>query len=179
MKRKTFTAITIGLISVFALASCDLENPFGVYGSSADISTSTIAGDGKVDFRTQKYYTGMHSGPSTGDVKMLVIPFNFAENSSVYTNSNAAGQKLKEDLNKCFFGSAEDTNYWESVSSYYKKSSYGKINITGTVTDIVSVNYTSTASTNSFLFSGAFLINLRTTSVSSLANFSACSSDSL
>lgn len=65
--------------------------------------------------------------PSVGNPKVLVIPVEF-------TDARAPSQ-MRSDLTKAFFGTSEQTG-WESLSSYYYKSSYGKLNIGGTVTEV-------------------------------------------
>lgn len=62
--------------------------------------------------------------PSIGDVNVLVIPVEF--------NDWPAPASMKLDLETVFFGTSEETG-WESLKSYYYKSSYGKLNICGTV----------------------------------------------
>ena len=64
--------------------------------------------------------------PSTGNVKVLVVPIQF---SDVYTSKTSL-TKYRTDLERTFFGT--DTGY-ESLSTYYQKSSYGKLNISGEV----------------------------------------------
>ncbi len=64
--------------------------------------------------------------PTTGDIEVLVIPISFP-------NYPATSQML-DVIEKGFFGTESDTG-WESVSSYYEESSYGKLKITGDVTD--------------------------------------------
>ena len=66
--------------------------------------------------------------PSVGDVNILVVPIKFRD---IYTSKSNL-EKYHTDLERTFFGT--DTGY-ESLSSYYKKSSYGKLNISGTVLD--------------------------------------------
>lgn len=66
--------------------------------------------------------------PSVGNVKVLVIPIKFRD---IYTSKDNLN-KYRSDLERTFFG--DDTGY-ESLSSYYKKSSYGKLNISGEVLD--------------------------------------------
>lgn len=79
---------------------------------------------------------GMTYGlPSIGNSKALVIPVSFIDYK--------APIMMKSDLEKAFFGSSSDTG-WESLSSYYYKSSYGKLNITGTVLDVYNTGRTST-----------------------------------
>lgn len=67
--------------------------------------------------------------PSIGDVKILVIPVDFTDYK--------ASVSMQTDLEKALFGTSYDTG-WESLSTYYSKASYGKLNITGTVTDVYS-----------------------------------------
>ena len=66
--------------------------------------------------------------PSKGDVPVLVIPLYYNEESSTDLLTN-------ENLNlieKCFFGNSDDL-FFESLRSYYYKSSYGKLNFYGKV----------------------------------------------
>lgn len=73
--------------------------------------------------------------PSIGDVKILVIPVKVPEYTSLDIDDNGSedSEKVREDIEKAFFG--ETDNYHESVASYYYKSSYGKLRLSGTVTD--------------------------------------------
>ena len=80
--------------------------------------------------------------PSTGDVNILVVPVNFDLNdirhyeSSSYIDFNE-GDYL-EAMEYTFNGtsSLDGANpYWESVSSYYEKSSYRKLNLNFEITD--------------------------------------------
>lgn len=72
--------------------------------------------------------TGQLTLDSTGEQNILVIPVSFRDyeenNTSEYLNS----------INKAFFGTRDETSY-ESVSSFYEKSSYGKLKIKGKVAD--------------------------------------------
>ena len=58
--------------------------------------------------------------PSTGDVKALVVPVQF--------KGDTITQSQLDKLEIAFNGTSEQTG-WESVSSYYYKSSYGKLNL--------------------------------------------------
>lgn len=158
MKRKTRILLPLAL-SVLILSGCGTDNPFA---SSSDFRSSG-SGTKANDFYTQKtefitnntdpfikgkdYYRkvltnqGQFSAPTfsttgTMEARMVVIPvvFNTPASRSLATPDNLA------KLNKLFFGNAEDTSYWESVRSFYKKSSYGKLNITGEVLDYVSLD---------------------------------------
>jgi hypothetical protein len=94
-----------------------------------------ISGDSNAKGLTGTDYLNYYSDvsgceyfPSTGDRKMLVVPVMFKGES--LSNSS---QVLK-DLDLVFNGSEESTG-WESVSSYYFESSYGKLNIDADVYD--------------------------------------------
>jgi M6 family metalloprotease-like protein len=65
---------------------------------------------------------------TTGDLNVLVVPYivkGFEANAS---------QTNLDRIKRTFAGDSTNTNY-ESVSSFYKKSSYNKLNINFTVTD--------------------------------------------
>ncbi len=64
---------------------------------------------------------------STGERKLLVIPIQFQDVK--FEDEDQA----RHDIEASFFGT-EDEVGWESVSSFYYKSSYGYLNITGRVT---------------------------------------------
>ena len=59
---------------------------------------------------------------SLGKQNILVLPIEFSGYS--FTNDDL------NSLDACLNGNGEeDTNYWESLSSYYEKSSYGKLKL--------------------------------------------------
>lgn len=64
--------------------------------------------------------------PSSGDVNVLVFPIAFT-NISVPTN-------YKQMIDLGFNGTKQNTGY-ESLNSYYSKSSFGKVNIKGEIMD--------------------------------------------
>ncbi len=66
--------------------------------------------------------------PSIGDVPVLVIPFYFNNSKSheLFTDENLS------IIEKCFFGNSDDL-YYESLRSFYYKSSYGLLNFYGQV----------------------------------------------
>ena len=68
----------------------------------------------------QGYY--LDGCPTTGDVKVLVIPVEFSDRQA-----SSLGYDL-EKLNLALNGESGTTNYY-SVSEYYKISSYGKLNL--------------------------------------------------
>ena len=69
--------------------------------------------------------------PSLGNIKALVIPVDFTDCK--------ADNDMKKVLETALFGSSYETG-WESLKSYYYKSSYGALSIDGLVTDVYHTN---------------------------------------
>ncbi len=80
---------------------------------------------------------GVSSLNSVGNQKILVVPLSFTDTAGDYSNE----AQIKTTLNNVFFGESSDTG-WESVSSFYEKSSYNALHLTGEVTNIIHLNYT-------------------------------------
>ncbi len=79
--------------------------------------------------------------PSLGSPKILVIPVEFTD----YSLSKVG--VTKTDIEKGFFGTAVDTG-WESLASYYEKSSYGNLKLNGDVLPTYRTKYTATYYSN-------------------------------
>ena len=100
-----------------------------------------------------------YPAPSVGTTRVFVVPIEFADypadeigkyyNSEIeyvgrednyairHTDSTATGRgrdAARQDIWNIYFGDAEDTQ-WESLKSYYEKSSYGKLHFEGLVAD--------------------------------------------
>ena len=71
--------------------------------------------------------------PSIGDINILVVPVEFNDYDPFSANQ-------LEAINKAFNGENSDysNSYWESVKSYYLKSSYNKLNFNFDITDVIS-----------------------------------------
>lgn len=68
--------------------------------------------------------------PSLGDANLLVIPVHLPGGNEYKTD------KVKSDIKKVFFGDKDDSSLgFKSVKQYYNEASYGKFNLSGTVTD--------------------------------------------
>lgn len=83
--------------------------------------------------------------PSTGDVNVIVVPIQF-------TDRNKFSSDQLEAIKVSFNGSNENglNPYWESAKSFYKKSSYGKLNLNFDIADPVVPNMTSKQFNNYF-----------------------------
>lgn len=83
--------------------------------------------------------------PSTASrenpANILVVPVEFSDVTfdDAYGVENGE-ERIKSELEIAFNGTAEETNYWESVTSYFEKSSFGNLNFNFDVTDVVSLD---------------------------------------
>ncbi|MDY2727424.1 MAG: immune inhibitor A [Candidatus Onthovivens sp.] len=73
--------------------------------------------------------------PSIGNQKLLVIPVKIKGYEYLATEENINA------INTAFFANSQDIDF-ESVASYYCKSSYGRLNISGQVSDWFDCNLT-------------------------------------
>lgn len=150
MKNKSVTILS--LLLLVTLAGCNSKIDSTTNNTTEETSTSTDSGKSessssaaasdkqsetsssynKLDANfTQQDYSQISDYPympSTGEINVLVIPVVV---SDYKTN---ATYKVRNDLEKTMFGDSEDTG-WESLSSYYEKSSHGALKIKGTVSD--------------------------------------------
>ena len=112
-------------------------------GNEAKTATTTVAvtaqswdnkeivdvnANGKVDFQDVQQATGSDSLPvgKCQNIEVLVVPYEFPDYP--FTDQMLA------DINTLFNGNGvQDTRYWESISSYYKKASYGALNLHATI----------------------------------------------
>lgn len=94
--------------------------------------------------------------PSTGDVNLLVIPVLLPDYQTIDLDGDGKDDKenVRSNIQEAFFG--KDVAY-ESVSSYYEKSSYGKLKLKGTVTDWFDI------STSGLPFTNAVSIDVQDT----------------
>lgn len=77
------------------------------------------------------YYELGQNTNTIGTSKVLVIPIAFTDET--FTASEL------QDIQTVLGGTAEDTNYWESLKSFYYKSSYGQLNLEFTYSDPVNM----------------------------------------
>ena len=135
---KAFTLIGLSLI----LSSCSLIFPSTTHGSSSSSSTttsstggSTIEGKTKLaytysDVYNHSVYANLDSCPTTGDIKLLVIPVWFSDSSKYISTSKK--DSVRNDIEAAYFGTNEETG-WRSVKTYYEELSSNRVSISGTV----------------------------------------------
>lgn len=121
--RKKYYKALLVFVSALFLVSC----------GNSDTSNSSEVNYYRADELNESYYSlGKHSEykclKSSGEVNVLVVPVAISGYESYVTEAN------RERIRKVFFADSEDTS-WESVSSYYYKSSYDALTITGVVSE--------------------------------------------
>lgn len=137
-------------------SSSSISNVSSTSTSTSSSSSTTIESSNNGDIKYDGYYKATTQSvyfkdvrksylfkndlPSKGDQKILVVPVKFSD-STLADSLPGGSEKVKNDIEKLFFGESEETG-WESVSSYYQKSSYGKLNLTGKVSDWCTLDMT-------------------------------------
>ena len=100
---------------------------------------------------TAKDYTGtsiytIDSVPTTGDVKILVIPVWFSNSNQHITGSlfSKSKDEVREDIATAFFDRDSRGNEklasWKSVKRFYEEDSFGKLHLDGVVTGWYEIN---------------------------------------
>ena len=84
-------------------------------------------------------FQGTRKLPHENKSKILVVPVDFTDyRADDKLEGGAAG--AREIIAKSFFGTSEDTG-WESLKTYYEKTSYGALTFEGAVTDWYHAEY--------------------------------------
>ena len=137
--------LLLPLISCITLSGCSivndlLDNIFSPGGGASGGQNST---SNSVTFKDYLDVVELEALDSIGEQNILVIPVDFTGDKLLmkkpggYNSSRdyaKVSSRSVDHIRKAFFGESSETG-WESVSSYYYKSSYGKLKITGEVTD--------------------------------------------
>ena len=66
----------------------------------------------------------------------MVIPVDFSDYTFVEAGAKS-NEAARERIEDAYFGERNDDELHESLRSYYKKSSYGQLDITGVVTPVI------------------------------------------
>lgn len=128
-KSKKPVILSLSALALFSLSSCSIYTLFSDSSFSASTSefSKEIVEDGvykapdflKTTLRDVTAQRGMDVVPSIGEVDVLVLPIEFED----YPFSQDCLDNVTASLN------GTDNEYWESVSSFYEKSSYGKLHL--------------------------------------------------
>lgn len=79
----------------------------------------------------------LNYAPSTGDTRFLVVPVIFNQSTNYQGDYS---QNFVSKLDDVFFSETSIADNWESVHSFYDKSSYGLLNINGEVAEPYYIN---------------------------------------
>jgi len=148
--------LTLAALGLLLLGSCEFSFDISLFSSNATSATSTVSTTSTTSstsatssegfYRpssysiTQQQYnfsSGSFTLGASGNRKLLVIPVSFSDARC----GTAVCASRRADIEDTFFGETSDTS-WESVASYYYKSSYGALNLTGIVTPFYESSYT-------------------------------------
>jgi len=135
------TGIKVGSAKISVKIAAQDTSSGAELAQSVDVVVSDAPAYEKQSSRYSQEQLSAASGtpvlPSKGNQKLLVIPVKISNYAANATAANLARLKTT------FFGKSEETS-WESLASYYNKSSYGALNITGKVTDWFDCGYSTT-----------------------------------
>lgn len=137
------TALTLSscAMNIFDLFS-QTDPEEGAYGYVEQTTTFAKSSLPSITYKNLQMANTISGGacnaiPSTGDINLLVVPIEFR--GYPFTS------KTLSDLNRCFNGNGSiETGYWESLSSFYKKSSFNKLNLVAEITPVYSLSSTPT-----------------------------------
>lgn len=138
-KRYVLSALSLSLV-ILSLTSCVFLNhdrPANI-GDNFYFDNPKYSSDDSAAYMNKDYVAqtvGQLYMPSTGESSILVVPVQFSDEDYQFTSI-----ELKT-LENTFFGTSDQTG-WESVASFYEESSNGELQITGEVTNPISLNVT-------------------------------------
>ncbi len=148
MKTKHFFIKTFSIILfVFCMSSCQLYNSSITYHQPIDVINTHIDEQGSFYIREKEfnksYFEECNKNTkylsSIGKQKILVIPVEFSD--YLANDLKGGAEKALINIHNAFFGKKGAT-FYESVASYYNKSSYGQLELTGKVSSWFSLNET-------------------------------------
>ena len=128
-------------VLLFTLSSCSGMTTGNTFTFSADENNAELF-DGyyKPHRDALRYYPrdinsqiGWYTSNTIGEQKILVVPVQLTD-APIWTSN------MINEVNIAFFGDSNQTAFY-SVHDFFYKSSYGKLNLTGEVSDILQSNY--------------------------------------
>lgn len=131
----TIIALIGALLGFLACVVPELSTTWYAYVDSNVEYEANASSITYYDIKKAQSTKAMPSVVGEGDsLNLLCVPVEF--------DGYEFSDSVIEDLNTLFNGSAEETGYWESVSSFYQKSSFGNFQFNVTITDIYKVKKT-------------------------------------
>ena len=144
MKKNRLLMILMPLITLVSLSSCNIIISINSSDGSEEQDTSvTLSMPGyagqQITLPMLNKASDIVSLDSTGNQNILVLPICFSDFPLTTLSLNE--KEVTENIRKLFFGSKDETG-WESLSSYYQTSSYNKLNLSGEVAPIYTLDKT-------------------------------------
>lgn len=161
MRKDKIVLAALLAVSLITLTSCNFDylNKWNSSRGNQVVSGTPTAERSLIN--TADGSNGIRTMPSLGDVNILVVPVEISGFGDYYSSAKdyagfekqrwtlSSGLTTKvtfnvdwlDALQKAFFGDTIDTGY-ESVSSFYEKSSYGKLKISGVVSPVYETEMT-------------------------------------
>ena len=149
--KKLLSCALVSLVTV-TLFSCNGVSSSSATSSDSSSSNESSSSETKKDnfqkITLEQIKTGLnqHLFPSQGENELIVVPVYFTDFTPEILGINE--EQSKKDIYNVFFGDSVNTpnslhpTGYESVASYYHKSSYGKFSLKGTVTNYCSLGTT-------------------------------------
>jgi M6 family metalloprotease-like protein len=129
--------IVFGLLSLGLCSCAPASSGSYSYLTGPGLAKKAISKVTYHDFSFQSRGGGGDSLMGQGDETLLILPIQFTD--------YPFGESRLKDINTTFNGKAEDTNYWQSVSSFYSNSSFGKSNLSFKVAPVYDSGLTMTS----------------------------------
>ena len=144
MKLRKTLLIVPTLIASISLSGCSIiRNILSNFFNKENIALVTLD-KSPLEYTYKEYNEhnlyNIDNCPLEGSPKLLVVPVWFTDSSNYISSSEKS--RVRNDIEKAYFGSSSDTG-WRSVATYYHELSQGKLDLQGVVTDWFSCDYSS------------------------------------
>ncbi len=131
MKKFRTLSFTLLVMASVSLSGCSFfSSLFGGNKTPIELAPTELQ-DTYNDYMNNNFYV-IDGCPTSGNPKLLVVPIWFTDSYKYIPE--AQKEKVRNDIEKCYFGSDSDVG-WKSVKTYYQQLSNGKLNLTGVVSD--------------------------------------------
>lgn len=141
-KNKNLSLLIGSFTCLFALSSCLLSSPNSshTYLEGTPLTKKDYSALTYHDFAYQSQGGGLDSLPAKGQLKTLVLPIAFTDFS--FSKSQLADLAIA--FNGVVNSEKNETNYWQSVSSFYQTSSFQNVTLTSSIADPFETGLSST-----------------------------------
>ena len=137
MHMRKIAPLLFAIVSPLVLSSC--------FSFPISVNKEELVATNKYNYHdyTSNNTFNIDSCPSIGSPKLLIIPIWFTDSSN-YIKDNEKKAVVREDIQKAYFGTTQETG-WHSVSSFYKEESKDKCQLQGVVSEWYDISLSSSA----------------------------------